>query len=130
MLSQYLYISTACGLGRSQVQAIVDSSARNNLQTGVSGLLIYNGRNFLQLLEGNQGELVPLMVRISHDPRHSGISMLSRKLVERRACPDWEMKWMFVVQNGRERQDFLDAELPQDLDPITREIIYNFAILN
>lgn len=130
MISQYLYISTAPSLSREDVENILLASSRNNAARGVTGLLIYNGRNFLQLLEGEEAELVSLMVRISHDPRHTGISMIERKLMETRACPDWAMRRVPLSQGVEQRREMLEAEMPRTLDPQIRKIITNFAVLN
>lgn len=130
MISQYLYISTAPSLTRDDVDSILASSQRNNPVRGVTGLLLYNGRNFLQLLEGEESELVSLMVKISHDPRHTGISMIGRKMVEERACPDWAMRRVMIVDSVARRREALEAELPEGLDPETRKIVTNFAMLN
>ncbi len=130
MLSQYLYISTAPSLSRDEVEAILSSSARNNPARGITGLLLYNGRNFLQLLEGEEAELVDLMVRISHDPRHAGVSILDRKRIERRSCPEWAMKRILIAESVDNRRKALEEDLPRDLDQDTRKIIMNFAVLN
>ena len=130
MISQYLYISTAPSLSRDDVDAILASSQRNNPARGVTGLLLYNGRNFLQLLEGEESELVSLMMRISHDPRHTGISMIDRKTAEARACPDWAMRRVMIAQSVDKRRAALEADLPASLDPQTRKIITNFVVLN
>ena len=130
MLSQYLYISTAPSLSREEVESILASSARNNPERGITGLLIYNGRNFLQLLEGEEAELVSLMVRITHDPRHTGISILDQRKVEKRSCPDWAMKRVLIAETVEKRRELLEAELPKSLDPQIRKIIMNFAVLN
>ncbi|MEM7701400.1 MAG: BLUF domain-containing protein [Pseudomonadota bacterium] len=130
MISQYLYISTAPSLTREDVDAILSSSARNNPARGVTGLLLYNGRNFLQLLEGEESELVSLMVKISHDPRHTGISMIDRKMVETRACPNWAMRRVMIAESVERRRELLEAELPETLDPQTRKIVTNFVVLN
>ena len=130
MISQYLYISTAPSLTREDVESILGSSQRNNPARGVTGLLLYNGRNFLQLLEGEEAELVTLMVKIGHDPRHTGISMISRRMVEERACPDWAMRRVMIADSVEKRREQLEAELPDGLDPETRKIVTNFAVLN
>ncbi len=130
MLSQYLYISTAPSLSREEVDAILESSARNNPERGVTGLLLYNGRNFLQLLEGEEAELVALMVRITHDPRHTGISIIDRRAIKRRACIDWAMKHVLIAQSIENRQKMLESDLPRGLDNEIRRIIMNFAVLN
>lgn len=130
MLSQYLYISTAPDLGRDEVDAILDSSSRNNPERGITGLLLYNGRNFLQLLEGEESTLVSLMTRIAHDPRHSGISMLGRKEIDERTCPDWAMRRIYLADSIADRKGNLDRDLPESLDAETRRLIMNFAVLN
>lgn len=130
MISQYLYISTAPDLSRADVDSILESSARYNPAHDVTGLLLYNGRNFLQLLEGEEQEIVSLMLRISHDPRHSGISVLDRRVSETRACPDWAMKRLLIADSVERRREMLDRELPPLLDEQTRKIIMNFAVLN
>jgi len=130
MLSQYLYISTAPDLTREEVDDILASSARNNPSRGITGLLLYNGRHFLQLLEGDESQLVALMTKIAYDPRHSGVSMLGRKEVEDRACPDWAMQRIVVSDSIEKRRSNLEADLPTLLHPETRRLIMNFAVLN
>ncbi|QUL37278.1 BLUF domain-containing protein [Erythrobacter sp. JK5] len=130
MLSQYLYISTAPSLSREEVEKILETSTRNNPAHGITGLLLYNGRNFLQLLEGEENELVGLMMRIGSDKRHTGVSLLSSTQIDARSCPDWAMKRMFIAESVQSRRDTLDDELPQALDPEIRKMIVNFAVLN
>ena len=130
MLSQYLYISTAPTLSRDAVDAILDTSARNNPARGITGLLLYNGRNFLQLLEGDEEELVSLMLKITEDARHSGITVLDRRTIADRACPDWAMKRVLIAESIASRREMLNAELPEGLAPEIRKMIVNFAVLN
>lgn len=130
MLSQYLYISTAPTLSRADVDAILDTSARNNPARDITGLLLFNGRNFLQLLEGDEGELAALMERITADARHSGVSVLDRRTIAARACPDWAMKRVLIAECISNRRDMLERELPEGLDPEVRKMIVNFAVLN
>lgn len=130
MLSQYIYISTAPDLSREEVDDILASSARNNPERAITGLLLYNGRNFLQVLEGEEASLLTLMSRIAHDPRHSGISMLGRKDIAERTCPDWAMKRIAIAESVDERRKGLEADLPAGLDEETRRLILNFAVLN
>jgi hypothetical protein len=130
VLSQYLYISTAPTLSRDEVDAILATSARNNPAREITGLLLYNGRNFLQLIEGEEEELVALMLRITEDSRHSGITLLDRRAIEARTCPDWAMKRVLIADSIANRREMLDAELPEGLAPEIRKMIMNFAVLN
>ncbi|BDW80947.1 hypothetical protein MACH24_03850 [Erythrobacter sp. Dej080120_24] len=130
MLSQYLYISTAPSLSRDEVDAILATSARNNPARGVTGLLLYNGRNFLQLLEGDKAELDSLMARISTDPRHSGVSILHSGEVAERTCPKWAMKRVIIAESVANRRQLLEQDLPAGLEGEVRRMILNFAVLN
>ncbi len=130
MISQYLYISTAPDLTREDVAAILETSARNNPRRDITGLLLYNGRNFLQLLEGEETSLAGLMMTISKDARHNGVSMLDRSQVSERACPGWAMKRIAIAQNVAERRVDLEAQLPQGLNADHRKFLMNFAVLN
>ncbi len=130
MLSQFLYISTAPTLPREEVESILATSARNNPERGITGLLLFNGRNFLQLLEGEESEVAGLMERITQDPRHSGVSVLDRRAIAERACPDWAMKRVMIAESIASRREMLERDLPLELDPEVRNMIVNFAVLN
>ena len=130
MLNQLLYISTSLDLESSEVNSILESCQRNNQERNVTGMLLYNGRNFLQLLEGAPADLKWIMNRITSDPRHSGISILEDISIEERACPDWLMRKIRLVDEVENRRKALDAELPNNLDPKLRRVMLNFASLN
>ncbi|HSM54043.1 MAG TPA: BLUF domain-containing protein [Erythrobacter sp.] len=130
MLRQYVYISTADGIGPEDITSILDSCQRNNSERDVTGLLLYNGRNFLQLLEGDVEDLSWVMRKIEADPRHNGVSIIEDIAIAGRACPDWLMRHIRIVDQVPERRAALDAELPAALEPNLRRIILNFAALN
>ena len=130
MLSQYLYISTAPTLPREEVDSILATSARNNPARGITGLLLFNDRNFLQLLEGEEGQVNALMETIFADPRHSGVSVLDRRGIAERTCPDWAMKRVLIAESIANRREMLERDLPEGLDPEVRKMIVNFAVLN
>jgi hypothetical protein len=70
------------------------------------------------------------MERITADPRHSGVSVLDRRAIEARACPDWAMKRVLIAESIASRRVMLERDLPEDLDPEVRKMIVNFAVLN
>lgn len=129
-MRQYVYVSTAEHLSQDDVAAILASCQRNNAERGVTGLLLYNGRNFLQLLEGDDDDLEWIMRRIELDSRHHGISRLYDEPASERAGPDWLMKRIALGDSGEARRERLEAELPTTLEPHLRRMILNFALLN
>ncbi len=130
MISQYVYISTARGLSREEVEAILATCTRNNVVQGVTGLLLYNGRNVLQLLEGTEAALDALMETIEADKLHAGVAMLHKGDAENRVCPDWAMKRIAITEAIEQRQQRLEEELPSSIDPSIRKVVLNFAMLN
>ena len=70
-----IYISTASdALTSADVDAIVDASIRNNAPRNITGVLIYNGLNFLQVLEGTRLNVEEVFNRIVQDPRHISVT--------------------------------------------------------
>jgi hypothetical protein len=130
LIKQYVYISTAVGLSREDVDRILDTCARNNAAQEVTGLLLYNGRNFLQLLEGQGSALDKLMSAIEVDERHAGVLVMHKGEVEQRDCPDWAMKQIAISEAIEVRQQRLEEELPDTVDPAIRKLVLNFAMLN
>jgi hypothetical protein len=86
-MRQFVYISTASAdLGQVDIVNILEASARNNPGREITGFLVFNGRNFLQLVEGPETSLLALMADITRDSRHSGIVRLEDNPITQRAC--------------------------------------------
>ena len=129
-IRQFVYISTAPSLPEGDVDAIVETAVRNNATNGITGFLLYNGRNFFQMIEGGQAELIVLTNRLAQDRRHHGMVRLYDKAVEDRACPEWHMRRLRLVDDLDQRRDNLRQGLRDALDPEIRQMVTNFATLN
>jgi hypothetical protein len=88
---QLVYISTAKSVEDAEIERILAQSRRNNQRDEVTGLLLYNGRRFLQALEGPSAAVYRTYERIRADERHRAAVMLSSKMVEQRQFGNWEM---------------------------------------
>lgn len=55
---------------------IAKSLAKRNRDLGITGSLIYNNREFIQLLEGEKESLKNLMSEVEDDTRHGNIHIL------------------------------------------------------
>ena len=89
---QICYISTARpSVTPDEVERILAASRRNNRRDGVTGLLLFNGKRFLQLLEGPPESVATTYARISADPRHFAVVKLSERLIDEREFGRWEM---------------------------------------
>ena len=129
-MRRIVYISTSADLPETEVDRILESALRNNARMGITGFLTYNGRNFLQLIEGDQASLLKLMATLRRDPRHSGVAVMVDEVIAERCCPDWQMHRLRLADNIAVRQSQLTAELPVLLAGEKRRIVENFALLN
>lgn len=91
-MRQLLYISSSKPHGTmANVAKILEQSRHNNALDGVTGLLWTDGVRFLQVLEGPAESVAVTYARISADPRHQAIVVLSDKTVETREFGEWSM---------------------------------------
>ena len=129
-MRRIVYVSTATGLSAADIAEILESAQRNNAQREITGFLLYNGRNFLQLIEGPQAALMSLMSTLARDPRHSGMLTMIDEAIDRRSCPSWSMHHMRLAPNLRLRRESIEAELPVPISAQARQMVQNFAYLN
>ena len=91
-LTSLVYISTASSaFEEDDLAALLGEARQNNAERGITGLLIYHDRSFLQVLEGPHDRLVETFERIREDRRHRAICELDRSAIESRAFPNWSM---------------------------------------
>lgn len=129
-MRRIVYISTASVLGEHEINAIVASADRNNPPARLTGFLLYNGRNFLQLLEGGEASLLSMYSSLARDRRHAGMSKLVDEPIADRSCPTWNMRWLRLSEDPLARRSELADELPPSLSPPARLLIESFALLN
>lgn len=114
---QLVYVSTATNLvSDEEISDILGASRRNNERTGVTGLLLYNGRRFLQALEGEQAAVDETYHRIKGDARHRSVSLISSREIEARMFPDWSMAARKVVAEADE------TDLQRQVEAMTEEL--------
>ena len=73
------------------VNSILTSSTRNNSANGITGVLVATKTHFLQVLEGEFDALNTTFQRISSDPRHDKIQLISFTEIEERKFGEWAM---------------------------------------
>lgn len=69
-----MYISSGVpDLNNNDVHAIMDAAHKNNHALNISGFLLYDKGNFLQLLEGDQEKVMMIYDRVKNDWRHRNL---------------------------------------------------------
>jgi hypothetical protein len=76
------------------LSAILGVSRRNNVATGVTGVLLFDGTNFLQAIEGRRGEVEELYERIARDLRHEEIELIECRPIAARGYSDEPMAYI------------------------------------
>lgn len=91
-LMQLIYVSSAArAMSADDLAAILYASVGRNAVDGVSGVLLYAGGSFLQVLEGESETVERTFARIERDRRHSGIFVLDRAALSQRNFSAWHM---------------------------------------
>jgi hypothetical protein len=93
MLQQLIYVSKALTGTRTEeeIGAILSVSRARNEERGVSGVLLFRGTTFLQLLEGPPSAVHETYARICRDPRHRNVVKLVDQPVKDRLYQSWAM---------------------------------------
>jgi hypothetical protein len=94
MLYELVYLSTSVpiDIGQGELERILASSRTYNRAHGITGVLLYENSEFVQLLEGERDAVLHLYhERIVHDTRHRGVHIAMEQPVLQRGCADWAM---------------------------------------
>lgn len=89
--SQLIYVSDLTTPDEGQLGPILESAVRHNREDGITGMLLYSGGNFLQVLEGEKAQVRATYERICADPRHRNITLLTEEDVAERQFANWSM---------------------------------------
>jgi hypothetical protein len=91
-LIHLIYVSTAREPADARMlEEILAVSARNNAPQGITGMLLYAGGTFMQVLEGEADVVDATHHRIERDPRHMGLIVLERAPITERSFTRWSM---------------------------------------
>lgn len=87
-----IYISSATTpLDKATIEEILEKARTRNKEDEVTGLLLYQGGNILQYLEGPKDAVESCYERISKDSRHRQITKLLTAEREARLFDEWSM---------------------------------------
>ncbi|MGM1018870.1 MAG: BLUF domain-containing protein [Actinomycetota bacterium] len=91
-LLSIVYCSTATRpFSDEELADLLEQSRSNNDAQDVTGMLLYRGGEFIQILEGDKDAVEGLMSRIAEDPRHNDVRVLLEEPLHERRFADWTM---------------------------------------
>lgn len=116
-MKSVFFVSTVTGhMEMTDVRTFATNAARNNRLAGITGLLAFNGINFLQLTEGSDLAVEECFRRISANPKHSGIITFGERRIVARQLRNWRL-----VETRADK-----ANLPPFVETGTRRILDRF----
>lgn len=105
-ITRLVYTSQHETLDAAAFDSILKSSESNNMRDQVTGVLVVDESNFLQLIEGSREAIAKCFARIMEDKRHHDVQVISCGDVSRRLFQDWSMR---MVNVHRIKQEILSA---------------------
>ena len=107
------YSMTSRLLTHEELTEILEKSRVKNQQLGITGMLLYYNREFLQLLEGEKPVVKRLYDTIASDPRHSAVEIFYEGHIYQRAFSEWSMAFKTIGETD------LKVLAPED-EPFTK----------
>tara|TARA_R110002033_G_scaffold45182_6_gene88458 strand:- start:401 stop:829 length:429 start_codon:yes stop_codon:yes gene_type:complete len=131
LITSLIYVSTARpGLAEEDLLAIQISAQRNNARCGITGLILFNGFNFIQCIEGDRASANECLNRIERDDRHSGMTVVSHGEISSPQFSQWRMFGPLLPAQSEWAQAGLDQLLAGDaVTDATRTLFQSFGSL-
>lgn len=131
LITSIIYVSTARpGLVEEDLLAIQTSAQRNNARFGITGLILFNGFNFMQCIEGDRASANECLHRIELDDRHSGMTVITHGEISSPQFSQWRMFGALLPVQSEVAQAGLDHLLAGDaVTDATRTLFQSFGSL-
>ncbi|WP_025742889.1 BLUF domain-containing protein [Aquimarina pacifica] len=108
------YVSTASSnLTNSNIQELFSFVEKFNIESNITGILMYSDGNFFQILEGDKEKVLLLFEKIKKDPRHYNIIKMLDKQIEVPSFSTYGSSFITILSNNPYNQDlnmFLQKE--------------------
>ncbi|WMN60013.1 BLUF domain-containing protein [Pseudoalteromonas xiamenensis] len=126
MLIEFIYVSTA---SESYTWADLEvlrheSSFRNKLEK-ITGMLLFDGQHFMQVLEGEEPKILALFNKIKKDKRHFAVEPLIHNPINKRHFETWSMG--FISCNGNQNMANFDEMAKLKKKPLSFKLLTAFA---
>ena len=127
-LKSLTYTSLArLDLTAEDLEAIHRTAREVNALEGITGLLIFNGTHFLQIVEGSLRAIDDLIERLRRDTRHHHLEIRDSREVEERSFPDWSMELVRVSASYFEARDTVSDRLPLGVSEPVRDRVFKMT---
>ncbi|WP_051609795.1 BLUF domain-containing protein [Terasakiella pusilla] len=96
MLKRLAYSSVArMDLTQDDLKDIIQTCRDHNETADITGVLVYTGNAFIQVLEGAEDSLTGLLGKIIKDARHEEVEVLLNVDITQRSFNKWSMGFLY-----------------------------------
>lgn len=111
-----VYASSATrDMSEDDLLSLLEQSRSRNKRQNVTGMLLYIGESFIQVLEGGEKDVSEIYEDIRKDDRNIGNILIVKETISERAFPDWSMGFKRLSEKDLNDIDgyteFLDSEM-------------------
>lgn len=125
-----IYVSTAAiGFDSDALTALTLHANSKNDKNDITGMLVYNGELFMQLLEGEEQNVSDILDIIAKDKRHTNVTIIRKEDIVARECPDWSMRAFTMKLHGDGATEVFKS-LPNTMRADTKTIFTSFATIS
>jgi hypothetical protein len=112
-LVRLVYVSTV--LADLDLNELSKLAQTNNLKHNLSGLLAFDRKYFIQVVEGGRTAVSGLLANLFSDPRHKDVVILEFDYVDKRDFGQWSMQ--FVPLDTSMKQTIFKHSVGKTFDP-------------
>ncbi|MDP3021870.1 MAG: BLUF domain-containing protein [Sulfuricurvum sp.] len=81
---------------------MLEKAVLDNKEKSITGILVYDGVQFLQCLEGEHDAIDELLIKIETDSRHHSVNIIGTEEDEKRLFSAWEMGYINYNEKTKE----------------------------
>ena len=124
-----VYVSSASHpLSEEDLLSLLEQSRNRNKRQNVTGMLLYIGGNFFQILEGDVKDVEEIYEAIVQDERNKDNIVIIKENINERTFPDWSMGFKHLTPQNIDSiegyTDFLDKEIkPEEFENSTDKVL-------
>mgnify|MGYP000212157287 CR=1 FL=1 len=121
------YSSEARSFNDTKLIDLVQNAIRKNKAEGLSGILLYAGGCFFQIIEGPDNAIDALYEKIEIDRRHTAVSKVLDEPISHRRFSEWSMGGIALDPEISEHKPVFELSIQALNKKVT---VSNFDILN
>ena len=111
----------------TDLERIRETARHLNALDGISGLLVFDGSRFLQIIEGSEAAIDDLAERLRRDSRHTAFEVRDERVVKRRSFSGWSMQLVRVSSGYSAARSELAPLLPDETSAEVRAIVLGMS---